>query len=304
MKGSVSPNRARLHECEQVIAAGIDTFVSVGNALVEIRDDKLYRDSHRTFEDYCRARWNLGRSRAYELIDQARVVSAIEEAVGECPAVPDISSRDARAIKADLPAVVADIKSRVDDGLEPDAAVRKAIADKRAEQRSAATARVSEAADRAELKAQERREREAKQAENDRLREEHRANLPEGIRQAQAFRNVVRSLGETVGLTLEDENAELRAANESLTAENAQLRAENSAFAEMKAEFEKGGFAEVIAGKDEVIRSQGITIENESREKAGWMRSAKAWRKRAEDLGYSNELMLEVDDTGATGYGA
>ena len=56
---------------------GLATFVEVGRALAEIRDQRLYRASHRTFEEYCHERWLLSRTRAYRLIDAAAVVSPI-----------------------------------------------------------------------------------------------------------------------------------------------------------------------------------------------------------------------------------
>lgn len=78
----LSPAEAdRLGELEQVVARGLRTFVEVGNALAEIRDQRLYRVGHRTFEDYCRERWDLSRPYAYNLIDAA-AVSAIADTAG------------------------------------------------------------------------------------------------------------------------------------------------------------------------------------------------------------------------------
>ena len=65
-----------LAECEAVIERGLATFVEVGQALLRIRDERLYRD-HGTFEDYCRERWNLTRPRAYQLIDAAQVADVV-----------------------------------------------------------------------------------------------------------------------------------------------------------------------------------------------------------------------------------
>jgi hypothetical protein len=67
---------ARLDELEEVIERGLATFIEVGAALKEIRDEKWYRDSHATFEDYCRERWDFNRQRASQLI-QASDVSKI-----------------------------------------------------------------------------------------------------------------------------------------------------------------------------------------------------------------------------------
>jgi ParB family chromosome partitioning protein len=72
----------RLMALETTIERGLYTFVEVGNALLEIRDSRLYRTTHGTFEDYCRERWGMKRSYAYELIDAAGVV-------GNLSGIPD-----------------------------------------------------------------------------------------------------------------------------------------------------------------------------------------------------------------------
>lgn len=66
-----------LMRLEKRIAAGLQTFREVGQALLEIRDSRLYRETHATFEAYCQDRWALPRSRAYQLIDSAKVVNAL-----------------------------------------------------------------------------------------------------------------------------------------------------------------------------------------------------------------------------------
>ena len=68
----------RLEALESVIDAGMQTFVHVGNALLEIRDNRLYRRTHRTFEEYCRERWEFSSSRARRLIDAAEVVENLK----------------------------------------------------------------------------------------------------------------------------------------------------------------------------------------------------------------------------------
>jgi len=50
---------AELAAHEQVIAAGLQTFVQVGAALAAVRDGKLFRASHATFSDYCGDRWGI-----------------------------------------------------------------------------------------------------------------------------------------------------------------------------------------------------------------------------------------------------
>lgn len=69
---------SRLTVCEEVIAQGLHTFVDVGNALLEIRDNRLYRDEYSTFEDYCKERWGMVRQQANRLIAAAETVSNLE----------------------------------------------------------------------------------------------------------------------------------------------------------------------------------------------------------------------------------
>jgi hypothetical protein len=73
--------KSRLAECEAVIKTGLNTFTEVGNALAEIRDSRLYRDQFDTFEAYCRDKWSMARSTAYQMIDGA-AVSAIADKTG------------------------------------------------------------------------------------------------------------------------------------------------------------------------------------------------------------------------------
>jgi DNA N-6-adenine-methyltransferase (Dam) len=68
---------SRLAELEQVVDAGLQTFVDVGLALLEIRDERLYRETHGTFEAYLDERWGMSRSRGYRLIDGARVAELV-----------------------------------------------------------------------------------------------------------------------------------------------------------------------------------------------------------------------------------
>lgn len=49
-------------------------FYEAGTALRELRDRKLYRDTHGTFEDYCKERFGYHRRRSYQLIDAADVL--------------------------------------------------------------------------------------------------------------------------------------------------------------------------------------------------------------------------------------
>lgn len=70
-----------LERCETVIARGLQTFREVGEALAKIRDRRLYRASHKTFQEYCDHRWNFTRQRAHQLIEAASVVAEMSTRV-------------------------------------------------------------------------------------------------------------------------------------------------------------------------------------------------------------------------------
>jgi len=74
----------RLFVLEQTIEAGMTSFVLVGEALLEVRDSRLYRMNYPTFEAYCKGRWSFGSARAYRLIEAAEVVGAMSP-IGDVP---------------------------------------------------------------------------------------------------------------------------------------------------------------------------------------------------------------------------
>jgi hypothetical protein len=67
----------QLAQHERTIVAGLATFKDVGSALLAIRDGKLYRTAHKTFESYCQARWSFSRVRAHQLIEAAETDSVL-----------------------------------------------------------------------------------------------------------------------------------------------------------------------------------------------------------------------------------
>lgn len=58
---------------EASIEAGIETFVEVANALIDIRDARLYRETLATFEEYCRQRWGFSDRSGRHLIAAADI---------------------------------------------------------------------------------------------------------------------------------------------------------------------------------------------------------------------------------------
>lgn len=76
--GLTSAEFLALRDAEQVIKAGLETFVEVGQALAEIRDSRLYRNTHGTFEAYCQERWGMDRVSAHRTIEAAEIVLSID----------------------------------------------------------------------------------------------------------------------------------------------------------------------------------------------------------------------------------
>jgi hypothetical protein len=66
--------RARLQELESIVEQGLQTFYEVGKALNEIMVQKLYRETHKTFEGYCLEKWHIARRTAYQFIEAALVM--------------------------------------------------------------------------------------------------------------------------------------------------------------------------------------------------------------------------------------
>lgn len=63
-----------LRKCENIIRIGLSTFVEVGLALKEIQDQRLYRRTDKTFEDYLQRSMGLSRPYAYNLIESAKLM--------------------------------------------------------------------------------------------------------------------------------------------------------------------------------------------------------------------------------------
>lgn len=69
---------ADLQELECRIEKGLQTFIDVGNCLLEIRDRRLYKEQgYGRFEDYCQERWGWSRERGRQLIEGAKVATIV-----------------------------------------------------------------------------------------------------------------------------------------------------------------------------------------------------------------------------------
>ena len=76
-------------------------FVEAGAALRQLRDKRLYRSTHKNFEDYCRERFNFQRSHSYQLIDAASVVDNLSANGGQVMPTNERQVRPLTKLKPD-----------------------------------------------------------------------------------------------------------------------------------------------------------------------------------------------------------
>ena len=96
-----------LQELESRIEKGLQTFIDVGNCLLEIRDRRLYREQgYSRFEDYCQERWGWTKTHVNRQIEAAKTIEILTP-VGVIPA----SERQAREL---TPLVKADEQEAVE----------------------------------------------------------------------------------------------------------------------------------------------------------------------------------------------
>lgn len=111
-----------LEEHEAIIQTGLQTFIEVGEALMAIRDGRLYRATHSDFDTYCRERWGFSRRRAGQMIEAAEV--------GNMLPTPPENARQAAALAPlkDDPAAMAEVMAEVAE--EADKVTARAISAK------------------------------------------------------------------------------------------------------------------------------------------------------------------------------
>jgi hypothetical protein len=77
-----TPEMQLLAELESVILENLKGYVKVGAALAEIRERRLYRTEHQTFEEYVKDVWEMPFQRAYQLINATKVVDNLKSTSG------------------------------------------------------------------------------------------------------------------------------------------------------------------------------------------------------------------------------
>lgn len=64
-------------ECIRVVKEGLKTSLDVAAAIMQIRDDRLYLETHDSFEDFCKEVLGITRDYAYRLIGAAKVKKSL-----------------------------------------------------------------------------------------------------------------------------------------------------------------------------------------------------------------------------------
>jgi hypothetical protein len=85
MNELTNTEQTALSNLKSVIEKGLNTFVDVGEALLTIRDERLYRQEYRTFEEYCNRRWNFNDRRATQLIQASQAIKNLSTIVDKLP---------------------------------------------------------------------------------------------------------------------------------------------------------------------------------------------------------------------------
>lgn len=68
-----------LAEAEKIITHHFDTYRAAGEALLDIRERRLYREGYATFEAYCRLKWSMSKTQANRLISASQTVKELEK---------------------------------------------------------------------------------------------------------------------------------------------------------------------------------------------------------------------------------
>jgi len=70
---------------ELVIENGLNSFIEVGRALAAIKDKRLYRYEFKTFDEYCREKWQLTRQHVYNKIQASKAAENVNESLQTRP---------------------------------------------------------------------------------------------------------------------------------------------------------------------------------------------------------------------------
>ena len=104
VKSSCKPLTAaeqqQLARCEAIIEKGIQSFLEVAEALLEVRDKELFRATHDTFQEYCADKWGITSRHANRLVLAGEVMNNIagDQLVSDVPAASPKNEAQAREL--------------------------------------------------------------------------------------------------------------------------------------------------------------------------------------------------------------
>jgi hypothetical protein len=117
---SASSERARLAELEAVVENHLPTFLAVGRALVQIRNERLFREQYPTWELYRQKRFGFSYSHANDLARSTQIADHLLNTCagrqGDAPLPPNLSAdalRPLQRLDAPLQSAVWRLASRV-----------------------------------------------------------------------------------------------------------------------------------------------------------------------------------------------
>ena len=100
--------------------------------IVEAHDRQAWKAlGYESWKGYVKAEFKMSESRSYRLLDQGKVIKALEAATGNSPTgesvAKDITEREARRIKPRLKQVAEAVEAKVAEGVEPHQVVREVV---------------------------------------------------------------------------------------------------------------------------------------------------------------------------------
>ena len=87
-----SQERSRLRLLKACVDKAIESHNAGGEALLEISETRLYRETHKTFEAFVFENWGLSRSRAYQIIDASKSAARLSTIVDKTPSAAGIKT--------------------------------------------------------------------------------------------------------------------------------------------------------------------------------------------------------------------
>ena len=83
--------RRELQALEEIIQRSLNTLLESGAALLSIRDKKLWRETHKSFEAYVRDKWDIKKNYANKIIASSETVKKLGTIVPKTPRAAEIT---------------------------------------------------------------------------------------------------------------------------------------------------------------------------------------------------------------------